>query len=85
LDIYDLGHLIESMVYGNAAFTHVVEWPVPPPLAAVVPSLDEIYAIVKKIKVVTWKYNEFERLELNICGITICKNNRSARMWQLYF
>ncbi|CAG7936069.1 unnamed protein product [Penicillium salamii] len=62
-DIYDLGHLIESMIYGNAPFTHAVEWPIPPPLAAVVeacirvrpedrPSLDEIYAMVEKIKIV---------------------------------
>lgn len=59
-DIYDLGHLIEGMVYGNAPFTHAVEWPVPLPLSVVVeackrdrpeerPSLDEIHAMVEKL------------------------------------
>ncbi|KZF19140.1 kinase-like protein [Xylona heveae TC161] len=60
-DIYDLGYLIKGLVYGNSPVTFAVEWPVPPTLAAVVeactcerpeerPSLDDIYAMVDKIK-----------------------------------
>lgn len=52
------------MMYGNAPVTLAVEWPVPPPLAAIVqactrnrpeehPSLDEIYAMVDKIEIAT--------------------------------
>ena len=61
-DIYDLGHLIKGMIYGNAPITHSVEWNVPSPLDAVVesctcaspeerPNLDELYAMVDKIEV----------------------------------
>ncbi|KAJ5831940.1 hypothetical protein N7474_000251 [Penicillium riverlandense] len=50
--------------YGNVPITNAVEWPVPPPSDAVVkacirnrpeerPSLDELYAMVDKIKVTT--------------------------------
>lgn len=63
-DIYDLGYLIKGMIYGNVPITNAVEWPVPPPLDAVVeacirnrpeerPSLDELYAMVDKIKMTT--------------------------------
>lgn len=31
-DIYDLGHVIKGMVYGNTPITTLVEWHVPPPL-----------------------------------------------------
>ena len=60
-DIYDLGGVIKGMIYGNVPITHSVEWPVPPPLDAVVEactrqrpedrlSLDELYATVEQIK-----------------------------------
>jgi serine/threonine protein kinase len=35
-DIYDIGNCIKSMVYANGPITHFVEWPVPPPLQAIV-------------------------------------------------
>ncbi|PTB72751.1 hypothetical protein M440DRAFT_1433532 [Trichoderma longibrachiatum ATCC 18648] len=35
-DIFDVGNCIKSMVYANAPITHFVEWPVPPPLHAIV-------------------------------------------------
>ncbi|KAK0636447.1 kinase-like domain-containing protein [Bombardia bombarda] len=34
--IYDIGNCIKSMVYANGPITHFVEWPVPPPLQAIV-------------------------------------------------
>jgi serine/threonine protein kinase len=63
-DIYDLGYLIKGMVYGNVPITNAVEWPLPPPLDAVVeactrnrpeerPSLDELYAMGDKINITT--------------------------------
>ncbi|KAI9726556.1 MAG: hypothetical protein M1834_008998 [Cirrosporium novae-zelandiae] len=61
-DIYDLGHVIKGIVYGNAPITNLVEWPVPPPLDAIVkacirdspqerPSLEELEMMVGGIKV----------------------------------
>lgn len=35
-DIYDIGNCIKSMVYANGPITHFIEWPVPPPLQAIV-------------------------------------------------
>nr|AFC75697.1 hypothetical protein [Epichloe amarillans] len=35
-DIYDIGNCIKSMVYANNPITSFVEWPVPPPLQAIV-------------------------------------------------
>ncbi|KAK0727167.1 kinase-like domain-containing protein [Lasiosphaeria miniovina] len=35
-DIYDIRNCIKSMVYWNGPITHFVEWPVPPPLQAIV-------------------------------------------------
>ncbi|KAI0199452.1 kinase-like domain-containing protein [Astrocystis sublimbata] len=35
-DIYDIGNCIKSMVYANGPITRFVEWPVPPPLQAIV-------------------------------------------------
>ncbi|GAB1213055.1 hypothetical protein ATERTT37_002204 [Aspergillus terreus] len=35
-DIYDIGDCIKSMVYANGPITPFVEWPVPPPLQAIV-------------------------------------------------
>ncbi|TFB00856.1 hypothetical protein CCMA1212_007397 [Trichoderma ghanense] len=35
-DIFDVGNCIKSMVYANAPITHFAEWPVPPPLQAIV-------------------------------------------------
>lgn len=35
-DIYDLANVIKGMIYGNAPITDYVEWPVPPPLDAIV-------------------------------------------------
>lgn len=63
-DIYDLGYLIKGMIYGNVPITMAVEWVVPPPLAAVVeactrnkpeerPNLDDVYAMVEKMKITT--------------------------------
>ncbi|KXG50086.1 uncharacterized protein PGRI_060530 [Penicillium griseofulvum] len=63
-DIYDLGYLIKGMVYGNVPITMAVEWSVPRPLAAIVeactrnnpeerPSLDDLYAMVEKIEIIT--------------------------------
>ncbi|OQE14768.1 hypothetical protein PENFLA_c035G10745 [Penicillium flavigenum] len=60
-DIYDLGGVTKGMIYGNVPITHLVEWPVPPPLVAVVdsctrqrpedrPSLDDLRAMVEQIK-----------------------------------
>lgn len=57
-DIYDLGYVIKGMIYGNAP---MVEWPIPPPLDAIVtscthispkerPSLDELFAMVSKME-----------------------------------
>lgn len=56
-DIYDIGNCIKCMVYANAPITNQVEWPVPPPLEAVVaacmrhvsaerPTLDELRIMV---------------------------------------
>ncbi|KAI9861046.1 MAG: hypothetical protein M1813_005475 [Trichoglossum hirsutum] len=61
-DIYDLGHMIKGMVYGNAPITNLVEWPVPPPLSGIVeactrelpherPSLEELCIMVDGINV----------------------------------
>lgn len=61
-DIYDLGHLIKCMVYGNVPLTLEVEWPVPSPLDAIVEactrykpeeraSLDDLYAAVENIQI----------------------------------
>ncbi|KAM3443423.1 hypothetical protein NHJ13734_001951 [Beauveria thailandica] len=35
-DIFDIGNCIKSMIYANGPITHFVEWPVPPPLQAIV-------------------------------------------------
>lgn len=35
-DIYDVGNCIKSMVYANTPISPFVEWPVPPPLQAIV-------------------------------------------------
>ncbi|KAI3342711.1 hypothetical protein F4824DRAFT_494510 [Ustulina deusta] len=35
-DIYDIGDRIKSMLYANALMTRFIEWPVPPPLRAIV-------------------------------------------------
>ncbi|KAJ5591876.1 uncharacterized protein N7459_002245 [Penicillium hispanicum] len=35
-DIYAIGDCIKSMVYANGPITHFIEWPVPPPLQAIV-------------------------------------------------
>ncbi|KAG6367252.1 hypothetical protein INS49_001438 [Diaporthe citri] len=59
-DIYDLGYLVKEMIYGNVAITNLVDWPVPPPLQAIVeactrvspddrPTLDELAAMVNGI------------------------------------
>ncbi|KAI2463227.1 kinase-like domain-containing protein [Annulohypoxylon bovei var. microspora] len=59
-DIYDLGHVIKGIVYGNAPITNLVEWPVPPPLNGIVeactrelpherPSLEELFIMVDGI------------------------------------
>ncbi|KAJ5945995.1 hypothetical protein N7454_002834 [Penicillium verhagenii] len=73
-DIYDLGYLIKGMIYGKVPVTIVVEWPVPPPLDAVVEastrdrpeersSLDDIYAMVDKIQITTRKCLEVNRIK----------------------
>ncbi|OTB05527.1 hypothetical protein M426DRAFT_10571 [Hypoxylon sp. CI-4A] len=60
-DIYDLGMVIESMIYGTVPITSLVEWPAPPPFNTIVeacrredpkdrPSLDELYAMVEKLE-----------------------------------
>jgi hypothetical protein len=54
--------VIKGFVYGNAPITPVVEWPVPPPLDAIVeactresaharPTLEELFAMVDGITV----------------------------------
>jgi hypothetical protein len=59
-DIYDVGVLIESMIYANCPLTAVVPWPVPPPFDRIVeactcnapeerPSLEELRAMVEAI------------------------------------
>ncbi|TQV96965.1 serine/threonine protein kinase [Cordyceps javanica] len=35
-DIYDIGNCIKSMIYASGPITRFVEWPVPPPLQAIV-------------------------------------------------
>ncbi|KAF4981835.1 hypothetical protein FZEAL_2413 [Fusarium zealandicum] len=61
-DIYDVGPLIKGWVYANVPINHLVEWPVPPPLDAVVkacmmtdpakrPKLDELRAIIEAIHI----------------------------------
>lgn len=61
-DIYDLGYVIKGMIYGNCPTTNLEEWPVPPPLDAIVtsctnvspeerPSLDELFAMVSNIEI----------------------------------
>ncbi|OAR00471.1 hypothetical protein LLEC1_06054 [Akanthomyces lecanii] len=60
-DIYDLGNCIKGMVYANAPVTPFVEWPVPPPLQAVVeacmcpeaegrPTLIELRRMMEKLE-----------------------------------
>ena len=60
-DIYDIGNCIKSMVYANGPITHFVEWPVPPPLQAIVeacmrpkpeerPTLADLRIMVKGIR-----------------------------------
>ncbi|KAI1399452.1 kinase-like domain-containing protein [Hypoxylon fuscum] len=59
-DIYCVGECIKCMVYGNAPITNYVDWPVPPPLDAIVaacmrrspeerPSLDELRGMLENI------------------------------------
>ncbi|PQK16688.1 hypothetical protein BB8028_0006g10070 [Beauveria bassiana] len=59
-DIFDIGNCIKSMVYANGPITHFVEWPVPPPLQAIVeacmrsrpeerPTLAELRGMVAKM------------------------------------
>ena len=59
-DIYCIGDCIKCMVYGNAPITNYVDWPVPPPLEAIVtacmhespeerPTLEELRAMVESI------------------------------------
>ncbi|KAI9780938.1 MAG: hypothetical protein M1835_004380 [Candelina submexicana] len=61
-DIYDLGHVIKGMVYGNAPITNLVEWLVPPPFSEIVeactrelpadrPNLAELWVMVDRINV----------------------------------
>ncbi|KAI9698044.1 MAG: hypothetical protein M1836_004397 [Candelina mexicana] len=61
-DIYDLGHVIKGMLYGNAPITNLVEWPVPPPFSEIVeactrelpsdrPNLAELWIMVDRINV----------------------------------
>lgn len=61
-DIYDIGNCIKSMVYANGPITPFIEWPVSPPLDAIVeicmhprpedrPSLVNLRAIVEEIQV----------------------------------
>lgn len=65
-DIYDLGHVIKGVVYGNAPITNLVEWPVLPPLSSIVeactrespyerPSLEELYIMVDGIDVADFR------------------------------
>lgn len=60
-DIYDIGNCIKSMVYANGPITPFIEWPVPPPLQAVVdacmrprpeerPTLAELSIMVREIQ-----------------------------------
>lgn len=59
-DIYDIGHVIKGMIFGNTPVTNVVEWAVPAPLDAVVeactralpeqrPTLRELYHMVSAL------------------------------------
>ncbi|OAR05684.1 hypothetical protein LLEC1_06410 [Akanthomyces lecanii] len=59
-DVYDTGNCIKSMIYANGPITHFVEWPVPPPLQAIVeacmrprpgerPTLAELRGIVAEM------------------------------------
>ena len=61
-DIFDFGHVIRGMVYGNNPITTSVEWPVPPPLDVIVKacthhlppnrtSLEELQSLVDNIVV----------------------------------
>lgn len=60
LDIYDLGHIIKGMIYGNVPMTNQVEWYIPPPFDTIVaactrdsptehPNLDDLYTMVSRI------------------------------------
>lgn len=60
-DVYDVGNCIKSMVYANGPITHFVEWPVPPPLQAIVeacmrprpderPTLADLRVMVQEIQ-----------------------------------
>ncbi|KAI4173799.1 MAG: hypothetical protein LQ343_002734 [Gyalolechia ehrenbergii] len=68
-DIYDLGHVIKGLIYGNAPITNLVEWPVPPPFRGIVeactrefpddrPSLAELWVMVDRIQVVQCETEE---------------------------
>ena len=61
-DVYDLGHVIKEMIYGNAPITALVEWSVPPPFSWIVeactrelpykrPNLAELWIMVDRINV----------------------------------
>lgn len=61
-DIYDIGPLIKGWVYSNVPINTLIEWPVPPPLNAIVeacmkvvpeqrPSLDELHRMVEAIRI----------------------------------
>ncbi|KAI0856185.1 kinase-like domain-containing protein [Xylaria cubensis] len=60
-DIYDIGNCIKSMIYANGPITHFIEWPVPPPLQAIVevcmrprpeerPTLADLRVMVQEIQ-----------------------------------
>ncbi|GAB0139167.1 hypothetical protein EsDP_00007380 [Epichloe bromicola] len=60
-DIHDIGNCIKSMVHANGPITHFVEWPVPPPLQAIVeacmrprpeerPTLADLHIMVEEIQ-----------------------------------
>ena len=61
-DIFDLGHVIEGLVYATGPMTRQVEWPVPPPLDTIVQactrnlpqdrsSLEDLHDMVSAIQV----------------------------------
>jgi len=61
-DVYDIGPLIKGWVYAKVSINHVVEWPVPAPLDAIVeacmradpaqrPSLEELRTMVSSITI----------------------------------
>jgi hypothetical protein len=60
-DIYDIGNCIKNMVYANGPITRFIEWPVPPPLQAIIdacmrpkpeerPTLVELRIMVERIQ-----------------------------------